>query len=55
MDELELCPFCGGKAEIKWFIGYYVRCQECHIETDLYKRKDSAIWRWNRRAGQEKK
>lgn len=50
-EALELCPFCGGKAELlnggpgNWF----VRCTNCKCTTNDVQR-DAAIQLWHRRA-----
>ena len=65
MPELKPCPFCGGEAKLwvasaKWnpdgsttICGWKVGCTKCRIETDIEKR-DIAIEKWNRRAGNGK-
>ena len=57
-EELKLCPFCGGEAEVEdCRYGYYVSCQSptCLVspETGDYESKAAAIVAWNRRAGDE--
>ena len=60
-DELQPCPFCGGKAvlKIKSFDIFnnaaFVECKKCHARTDLieaglhYTAVDRAKDFWNRR------
>ena len=59
-EELKPCPFCGGKAEIKWdelredkisLSGFFIQCSSCGARTDLYRRseKQELIDYWNYR------
>ena len=57
-QKLRECPFCGGRASIKRFVGkffdvYKVYCmnEDCYIEpaTRSYYDKKEAIEAWNRR------
>lgn len=65
MDELKLCPFCGGKAVVRTFItkgiprysGAYIECTKCTSRGEVFYDIDSdgkfifdAIKAWNRRA-----
>lgn len=46
------CPFCNGHPEInetRW--GYYISCEDCDAETDVWLRLDTAKRRWNTRGG----
>lgn len=58
MDELKLCPFCGGEAEVKtqdYFDAacgrrtYYAICRECRCRTSNFMGEVGAIDAWNRR------
>ena len=63
MTELKSCPFCGGKAKIKFYNGdiairkYEVGCNQtlcpCRPRTRLYSEVDEAIEAWNRRVDNE--
>jgi Lar family restriction alleviation protein len=54
MDELKLCPFCGGAPRLmktmhgrpvqKW-----VRCDHCEASASAYHRQEDAIKAWNSR------
>lgn len=58
---LKPCPFCGGEAELKRYVGIglvcqaYVECQGCHCRTDMidpslkYCANDEVVEMWNRR------
>ncbi len=35
MSELKNCPFCGSKAEIKAWDGWYVECETCEIKSGV--------------------
>lgn len=58
-DELKPCPFCGGKAKIVMTeddtgecVGpffFWIRCEECHLETGAKSSESEAIKEWNRR------
>ncbi len=49
-DELELCPFCGGKAKLhKTTDGYSVVCSECEATTGVSRDKTIVIDDWNNR------
>jgi Lar family restriction alleviation protein len=46
------CPFCGGEPSLnEWKDEAWIRCEQCHISTDLvhYKTSMLAINAWNRR------
>ena len=60
MTELEPCPFCGGRATMKLFLGVKVPvCEECMamilpdtipvIEIDAKIVEKTGIIKWNRR------
>jgi Lar family restriction alleviation protein len=52
MDELKLCPFCGGEPFIKQYKDFYlykVICENCHVETGGWREKRKAVKAWNRR------
>ena len=62
MDELKPCKKCGSKNWALWSassadknepVGYYVECDDCLWETDIYNTAEDAIEEWNRRAGNE--
>ena len=59
-DELLPCPFCGGKAFVKYLYTAGIRthnrveCSRCHIKTDYYLHEfgnRNIIAIWNRRDG----
>lgn len=64
--KLKECPFCTGHAELRpvydqwhdpggWYgktSGYFVKCYSCGATVGVYKSKDEAAWRWNRRGGE---
>jgi hypothetical protein len=51
MEELKLCPFCGGEADWSAGIGWFaIVCQTCFVETEAYSSADDAQGVWNRRA-----
>lgn len=58
--ELKRCPFCGGEAELKRYVGFafeeaYVQCKDCECKTKIispslkYCANDKAVEMWNRR------
>lgn len=62
MPEIKLkpCPFCGGEAEIKRYVGFgfeqaYVECANCETRTKMidpslkYCANDKAAELWNKR------
>ena len=65
-NELKLCPFCGGKAEL-WLDFeqyrtkfeydeknvYHCGCKNCGIIFSSYWEKEHAIEQWNRRICRE--
>lgn len=67
MAELKPCPFCGGKAIIRYCENgdryrsniYYpskrgaVICEKCRVETHVYSRASKAVNAWNRRVGEK--
>ena len=57
LPPLKLCPFCGGKAEIKTVkicVGefYRVECADCFAKTFSENTQSEAVDAWNRRAGE---
>ena len=52
--ELENCPHCGGKSEIKSFTGMFVHgwvgCPACQIYKNWNHDPEDAIKKWNMRA-----
>ena len=50
--ELEVCPFCGGKAEIQGYRSFWCRCicNDCWTRTRCFVSPQSAAAEWNRRA-----
>ena len=60
--KLKPCPFCGGKADFKTYIGacVYVECRKCRTTSDVFDKTDflelnciAAADAWNRRAENE--
>lgn len=52
MMELKPCPFCGGEAALYTSENGehgMVFCEDCEVETPMYKGVDNAISAWNRR------
>lgn len=57
MDELKLCPFCGGNAELRskqvnYYSGgwsYRVCCVNCGVSTKEWWNPEEVIAMWNRR------
>ena len=61
---LKPCPFCGGKAEIRYVQGYsdwktgkqlsyFVLCTQCLTTIDNFHSEKKAAQFWNRRAKNE--
>lgn len=51
---LDLCPFCGGKAEVidatdEWNETYFVLCPNCGVSTINGINEEEAINAWNTR------
>ena len=57
MPDLKPCPFCGGKAELfHSYDGYCcVQCTVCYCSTLNFRKEQTSINFWNRRAGEEDK
>jgi len=63
MKELKPCPFCGGKAFVRYVMPCStVQCEKCGASTgvfsDWYEEADGrqkAIYAWNRRANDDRK
>lgn len=60
MIELNPCPFCGHKAELRTYIYgairdelYWVWCEDCEAEIPSYPTPEEAAAAWNRRADHE--
>lgn len=56
MDQLKLCPFCGGEAKLIQFYPYMGRrikskvcCLKCRANSGEWGMKNKAIETWNRR------
>lgn len=50
LDELKLCPFCGGSGFMyEGYTGYGVVCIRCGAETAEYIEKHEAVKKWNQR------
>ena len=50
MNELKLCPFCGGHASARECIDeHWVSCDRCEIGTALCDRPEDAVARWQAR------
>ena len=58
MNELKLCPFCGGTAFCNEYVyafdsycveTHLVECNGCHATTFEYDTEEEAIEAWNRR------
>lgn len=54
-EQLKLCPFCGGKAEIieTIFYDYKVACEECGASIPHCDSEEMAIKAWNRRKDEQ--
>ena len=55
MNELKLCPFCGGKAKCREnsAFGHYIYCTKCNTTSDFYASSAAATKVWNRRVDDE--
>ena len=60
-ENLKLCPFCGGEAELVTFYikgvanrkNHFARCRQNHFcRTRNYRSRNDAIEAWNKRASQ---
>ncbi len=61
MEELERCPFCGGKAGIRryglQYPLFHAECEKCGAKTGYYSGYDEelavshAVRAWNKRSG----
>ena len=51
MEELKLCPFCGGKALIHTYFdeGYVIECNHCDAKSAGKESIEEAIEAWNTR------
>jgi hypothetical protein len=52
--EIKHCPFCGGRAEMRYDLTaqrYWVQCIKptCRVKTGICMTKNDALYRWNRR------
>lgn len=51
-EKLLTCPFCNGHPEInETRCGYYISCEDCNAETDVWVKLDTAMKKWNTRNG----
>lgn len=54
MSKLKPCPFCGHENNIVWgYKNFWVTCEGCGIETQLFETKEDAEQMWNRRVENE--
>lgn len=52
---LENCPFCDGEATIKQVNdSYYIKCEDCKLETNYFDSKYELVQYWNNRNGDNK-
>lgn len=52
MAELKPCPFCGGEADVEWYVRIktgYCYCKSCKTRMPNKLSKEEAIEAWNRR------
>lgn len=50
MRKLKPCPFCGYKNNVVWGNkSFWVTCEGCGIETQIFETKEDAEQMWNRR------
>lgn len=48
-EELAPCYLCGGNAKIQPVNdSFYIRCEDCGLETDFFKSKSDLIRYWNK-------
>ena len=48
--DLEECPLCGGTAKLHPVNdSFYIKCENCKLETDFYKSKKYLVDYWNNR------
>lgn len=53
MNNIEPCPFCGGKSRVHKYLGkWYARCNKCKAYSAPYDTEEQAKEAWNRRAGE---
>ena len=51
MKKLELCPHCGGKAELKLLGGAWkIVCTNCYASSGLTPNEEDSARKWNNRA-----
>lgn len=50
-DKLKQCPFCGWGATLRPIgcDGWYIKCPNCGLETDVFESLEEAIEYWNTR------
>lgn len=51
-SKLKPCPFCGGKAELMYAPDVWVECTSCGAQSRMCAMPETALERWNRRAGE---
>lgn len=55
MSELKPCPFCGGKAELRWWqtrsyeTKWFVFCTQCKVSVEDMESSSKVIEVWNKR------
>lgn len=51
MNDVNSCPFCGGKSRVHKYLGkWYARCNKCKAYSAPYDTEEQAAEAWNRRA-----